>query len=309
MRRADGPRRAEDPDRRDRAGPGRPQGEAGRDASARRAARGSGSWRSVPRPGRRRHRRLRPGRSGTCRGAGRPPVVRGRPWAPALHARAPRRARRAGGRRRSDRLHPAGDAHQGIEAGPHGEGRGPAADAGQIILRRGDVLRLLRRPGPGRAAATDAAGRSLSLAEIGISDPAIFDDLEPGHHVLVRRRQDRRVVARRAREGADVELVIARAGRAAASGGKGHQPARHRRGAAGPDGGGPAGPRVRRVPRRPRRLFVRARSAEDVRPPAGRLAKRQAAQLGIVLKIETRRLSSTSRNSCSPRCAPSAPAS
>ena len=138
-------------------------------------------------------------RSRTCRGARRPSVVRGRPWAPALHARAPRRARRAGGRRRSDRVHPAWDAHSRHRGRAALRGRGPAADA------RAD------HPPPGRRAPAASPGR----ARPGGGDRrrrAILVDGGDRHHRtghlrrprarpprVARRRQDRRGRARGAR--------------------------------------------------------------------------------------------------------------
>ena len=176
---------------------------------------------------------------------------------------------------------------QGVEAGPHCTVADLLPTPGQIILRRGDVLRLLRRPGPGRAAATDAAGRSLSLAEIGVTDPAIFDDLEPGHHVWLDDGKIGAVVRSVHADGADVEVVMAAAGGSSLKAGKGVNL---------PD----------TVVTLPALTAVDlqhldfvachadlvgysfVRSVDDVARLQAELAKRQAARLGIVLKIETR---------------------
>jgi hypothetical protein len=110
---------------------------------------------------------------------------------------------------------------QGAEGGPHCVVAELPPTPGQIILRRGDVLRLLRRAGPGRAAATDGAGRSLSMAEIGITEAAIFDDLEPGHHVWLDDGKIGAVVRAVHVDGADVEVVMAAAGGSSLKAGKG----------------------------------------------------------------------------------------
>lgn len=159
---------------------------------------------------------------------------------------------------------------------------------GELLLACGDVLRLMRDPVPGCPAQHDAGGRVLEPARISCTLPSIFDDVRVGESVWFDDGSIGCVIRRAAADHLDLEVTQAAARSSKLRADKGINL---------PDS------RVRLPALTEKDVedleFIASHAdmvalsfvhdASDVRELAAHLERLGRAELGIVLKIETRR--------------------
>ena len=157
-----------------------------------------------------------------------------------------------------------------------------------IDLRVGDRLVLRRDLRPGSPAVYDGRGRLLKAASVGVTLPEVFDDVRAGERVWL---DDGKIGGRIQSVGRDeleVEITHARPGGEKLRGDKGiNLPDSHLRLPALTEADLEALPFIARHADLVGYSFVR--SAADVRELQNRLEELGGSQLGLVLKIETRR--------------------
>ena len=95
---------------------------------------------------------------------------------------------------------------------------GLSADVGKLpavqyhlLLRRGDTLILTRRPDPGRPALLDENERILEPARISSTLPEVFDDLKPGERILFDDGKIGGVIRSVRKDEIEVEITAAKA--------------------------------------------------------------------------------------------------
>jgi pyruvate kinase len=163
----------------------------------------------------------------------------------------------------------------------------PACDQA-LVLEVGESLVLTRDDKPGRPAVRDKSGRVLVPAQISVTLPEIFDDIQPGHSVWFDDGRIGGFIRTAAPDHAVVEITHARPGGDKLGSGKGINL---------PDTNLGVGALTDKdledlafiVEHADLVGYSFVRQAEDVRRLQAQLAALGGQHLGIILKIETRR--------------------
>ncbi len=158
------------------------------------------------------------------------------------------------------------------------------AKSGKIKLKTGDVLWLTRSTEPGRGAKFNDG--ALSEAYVGCAVPEVIDDIQPGHRIFFDDGKFEGMVAEVTARGARIEIHRAPPGGANLKSGKGiNLPDTHLRLPALDQDDKLALDFVTRNVDIVAQSFLR--NAEDVRELDEELARRDASEMGVILKLET----------------------